>query len=266
MITVRDDRGVPLRFPRAPQRIVSVVPSTTDTLFALGCGDRVVGVTRYCVHPAAAVAALPKVGGTKDADVERILALRPDVVLANCEENTRELFDALEPSVPVYAAFPRGVDDAIADLRRLATLLDVDPAPALTPVLEARDRLRPTRAIRTAWLIWRRPWMTINHDTFIHAMLREAGLVNVFADLPARFPEISAVDLKAADPELVLLPSEPFPFAERHADELAELTGIERGRFQLADGEAASWHGARMAFGFDWLSRWTTWQPTSAAP
>lgn len=100
MIEVTDDRGVTVRLQTAPRRIVSLVPSTTETVCALGCADRLVGVTRFCVHPADIVARLPKVGGTKDVITERVAALQPDLILGNCEENTREIFDALAPIAP----------------------------------------------------------------------------------------------------------------------------------------------------------------------
>ncbi|HMV69022.1 MAG TPA: helical backbone metal receptor, partial [Myxococcota bacterium] len=118
---VHDDRGVLVCLDRPPARIVSLVPSTTETLHALGAP--VVGVTRFCARPADRVAALPKVGGTKDVDPERVRALAPDLIVGNCEENTREIFDALAGIAPVYAAFPRDVDGALADLDRLGDLV-----------------------------------------------------------------------------------------------------------------------------------------------
>ncbi len=252
-----DGRGVRVALAGAPRRIVSLVPSTTETLFDLGLGDRVVGVTRFCVHPEAATA-LPKVGGTKDVDPDRVRALAPDLIVGNCEENTREIFEALDGVAPLWAPLPRTVDDALADLLTLGALCGAVEAAAEwhARIVHHRRELRASleAPTRVAWLIWRNPWMTISADTFLHTMLAEAGCHNVFADRPDRFPTVTPAEIAANDPDLVLLSSEPFPFQPRHADELAALTGLPRQRFRAADGELASWHGTRMALAFE---RWT---------
>lgn len=255
-----DDRGVVVRVPSPPQRIVSLVPSTTETLFDLGLGDRVVGVTRFCVAPEAA-RERPKVGGTKDVDVARVAALTPDLVVGNCEENTREAFDALADVAPLYAAFPRDVDGALADLLRLGavTRREAEAAAWHRRVVAGREALhaavadRPRR--RAAYLIWRRPWMAVSPDTFIAALLREAGLDVVPTARAPRFPELTAEGLRALDPDLVLLSSEPFPFQPGHADELSEATGIPRDRFVFVDGATCSWHGTRLARALPALAR-----------
>ena len=245
-----DGRGHALALPAPPARIVSLVPSTTETLFDLGAGDRVVGCTRFCVHPPA-VRALPKVGGTKDADPARVSALRPDLVVGNCEENTRELFDAIEAFAPLWAAFPRDVDGALDDLAALGDLIGAAPEAAAlgAAIADARVAARAATAGRTfryAYLIWREPWMAAGPDTFIAAMLSEVGGVNVLAASAGRFPELTLAALRDADPDVVLLSSEPFPFRERHRAELADATGLPLARFRFVDGEAASWHGSRM--------------------
>lgn len=244
MITVADDRNATVSLRGPARRVVSLVPSTTETVEALAPGV-LVGVTRYCVHPASALLGLPRVGGTKDASVERIAALEPDVVLANAEENTRELFAALEVAgLPLVVAFPRTVDDALRDLERTAALLGVDADPHLEPIHQARVQVhRAARPFRFAWLVWRQPWMAAGHDTFVARVLAEAGGVNVFGAHEARYPVTSPEDLLARSPGVVLLPSEPFPFRPRHAVELA-AAGLPSVRF--ADGEL-TWHGVRLA-------------------
>ena len=132
-LTATDARGTTLTLAAPPQRIVSLVPSTTESLFALGCGERVVGITRFCVHPAEGLVGRVKVGGTKDLDMARLCALQPDLVIGNAEENTRELFAAIEAEgIPLHVAFPRTVDDALADLltirQEFGTLADVTVA------------------------------------------------------------------------------------------------------------------------------------------
>lgn len=262
MSALVDGRGAAIAIPATPQRIVSLVPSTTETLFALGVGDRVVGVTRYCVHPAE-VRALPKVGGTKDADPSRIAALDPDLILGNCEENTRELFDALDPIAPLWAPLPRTVDEAIADLVHTGILVGARRrAEALVAeITRERDALRRAadgRSWRYTYLIWRGPYMSVNDDTFIASMLAQAGGTNALAGHPARFPELDAATIGALDPDVVLLSSEPFPFRERHRTELSDRSGVPRDRIRYVDGELCSWHGARMALAFRELRRMLT--------
>jgi ABC-type Fe3+-hydroxamate transport system substrate-binding protein len=227
---------------------VSLVPSTTETLFDLGVGDRVVGVTRFCVHPDEA-RGRPKIGGTKDADPARIEALGPDLVVANCEENTREIFDALGGMVPVWAAFPRTLDDALADLRSLGTLVGSDAEPVCRAIELERARLSP-RPFSFTYLIWKDPWMAVGPDTFISALLREAGGTNESTAVD-RFPVVTVEELRRRE-GLLLLSSEPFPFAERHVAALVDA-GISRERIHLVDGELLSWHGSRLRLGLPYL-------------
>jgi ABC-type Fe3+-hydroxamate transport system substrate-binding protein len=211
-------------------------------------GERVVGVTRFCIHPEEA-RTRPKVGGTKDAIPARIEALSPDLVVANCEENTREIFLALRDVAPVWAAFPRSLDDAVADLRTLGALVGADPEPLCRAILLARPRL-PHGSFPFTYLIWKDPWMAAGTDTFISALLGEAGGINECAG-PERFPAVTLEEL-AARTGLVLLSSEPFPFAERHAAALVD-SGVARHRIRLVDGELLSWHGSRLRLGLPYL-------------
>lgn len=253
---VTDGRGKPIRLPTPPRRIVSLVPSTTETLFALGLGDAVVGITRFCVHPAERLGALTKVGGTKDLVLERLVALKPDLVIGNVEENTAEMFAAIEEHAPLYAAFPRTVDAAIADLRTMGRLVGAEKtAQQWAGRIEAeraalQASMRPGKEV--AYLIWRKPWMVAGGDTFISAMLAEAGCRNAFANRPDRYPTVAVEAL--AEVDAVLLSSEPFPFKERHRAELAAQSGISESRIHFVDGELMSWHGVRMAAAMSWLT------------
>jgi ABC-type Fe3+-hydroxamate transport system substrate-binding protein len=211
-------------------------------------GERVVGVTRFCIHPEEA-RTRPKVGGTKDAIPARIEALSPDLVVANCEENTREIFLALRDVAPVWAAFPRSLDDAVADLLTLGALVGADPEPLCRAIELERARL-PHGSFPFTYLIWKDPWMAAGTDTFISALLGEAGGINECAG-PERFPAVTLEEL-AARTGLVLLSSEPFPFAERHAAALVD-SGVARHRIRLVDGELLSWHGSRLRLGLPYL-------------
>lgn len=252
-----DGRGSRVVVPEVPRRLVSLVPSTTETLFDLGLGPRVVGCTRYCLHPAEGLEGVLRVGGTKDADVEAILELGPELVLANCEENTREIIESLERHVPVWAAFPRTVDAAIADLQQMAGLLGASEAARAWVARIELERRRVHRArhpARVSYLIWRKPWMRISADTFIASLLAEAGWRLALPPTEERFPVVQPSELAAANPDRVLLSSEPFPFARSHLEELVAATGLPAERFCLVDGENLSWHGSRMARGMAYLA------------
>lgn len=242
-----DGVGRAVRLDRPPQRIVSLVPSTTETLFDLGLGERVVGRTRYCVHPADDVASLPTVGGTKNVDLDAVRALEPDLVLGNQEENLPAIWPELEGAQRLYVAYPRSVDDAREDLLRVAHLVGADAAgAALARRIEAgRAALRP-EPFRFACLIWKTPWMAAGDDTYISALLGEWGGVNV---VEGRYPELTLEQLRAQAPDVVLLPSEPFPFAERHLPDLEELAS----RARLTDGQLLTWHGSRLALALETL-------------
>lgn len=242
-------------------QIVSLCPSLTELVFELGRGPDLVGVTRWCVHPADGVAAIEKVGGTKDPDIARILELEPDLVLMNREENRIEDGERLEAAgVRCHASMPRTIDETATMVRSIAIELDrLERGEEIAAEIEDRAaRVRRETAhrqpVRFAYLIWRKPWMTANADTFAHALLSQAGGVNVFADSSERYPEFEGQELAARNPDLVLLCTEPFPFADKHIEELAELTGLARERFRIADGEYLSWHGSRTPDGIDYAA------------
>jgi ABC-type Fe3+-hydroxamate transport system substrate-binding protein len=242
-------------------RIVSLCPSLTELVFALGRGDELVGVTDYCVHPAEGVAAVEKVGGTKTPKVARIVELAPDIVLLNEEENRIEDAQALEAhAVRCLNTFPKDALETAAMVRTIGAALQRDDAAERIALdIETRakrvaDAARGRREVSWAYLIWRKPWMSVNRDTFASALLSLAGGRNVFGDAPTRYPEIRIEELVAADPQLVLLCTEPFPFEARHIDELCTLTGWPRSRFRIADGEYLSWHGSRTPAGIDYAA------------
>lgn len=251
---VADDRGRELCWDSPPRRIVSLVPSVSETVWGLGAGDRLVGVTRYCTEPAEA-AAIPRCGGTKNPDLDRIAALRPDLVLVSEEENRVEDFERLVAGgVPVFVSFPRNVD-AVADwLRRLGSAIGREAA-AETAASEVEQALRDLRARaarraerpRIFCPIWKRPWMSFNADTYTHSVLESCGAENVFAGADARYCEVTLDQARARRPDLVLLPDEPYPFAEKDLPDLAPLVA-PRGsaaRARIVDGQALSWYGVR---------------------
>jgi ABC-type Fe3+-hydroxamate transport system substrate-binding protein len=225
-------------------RLVSLCPSITETLVALGAGGDLVGVTRYCVRPREALSGIPKVGGTKTPDIERILALRPDRVFLNEEENRREDAEALAAHVEVDVTFPRAVGDVPELIRHLGRGCGrPDDGVALARRVEEAlgDHEPPARAFRFAYLIWKGPWMLAGAGTYISSLLEAAGGVNVATSGP--YPEVSEDELSALRPELLLLPDEPYRFSGAHLGFWSgRLPGCE---VQLVSGDDFCWHGVR---------------------
>lgn len=243
------------RPPGAPRRIVSLVPSLTEALFVLGLGEHVVGVTDWCVYPAEAVAPLPKLGGTKNPDLSAIVALRPDLVIANREENRRQDVERLRAAgIAVWVTYPRTVRDGVALLREMALLgatADavrevVEPAEA---ALGAALAERGGPAQRVFCPIWRDPWMSVGPDTYAHDLLALCGGENVFgARSDRRYPRVTLAQVEAAAPDVVLLPDEPYSFGPVDAAEIARLDipAALAGRIHLIDGTWVSWYGPRI--------------------
>ncbi len=256
-----DELQRPISLPAPPRRIVSLVPSITETLFALGAGASVVGVTSFCTHPPQQVAGLTKVGGTKNPDLEAILRLRPDVVILNEEENRHEDFAWLEERVGVYVTAPRTVRDGIDMIERLGRLTGhAEDGQTLAHALHRQaDRLATRQPrLRVFCPIWRKPWMSFSARTYSDDMLWTCGGENIFRAKPERYPTVSLDEVAAADPHIVVLPSEPYPFAAKHLihlKPLAETVAGTMGHVYCVDGMALCWYGPRIADGLSQFSR-----------
>jgi ABC-type Fe3+-hydroxamate transport system substrate-binding protein len=244
----------------APNRIVSLVPSLTEALFAFGVGERVVGRTRYCLWPARTVGKVPTVGGTKKVDVRRVLELEPDLVVAVKEENTRENIEELEEAgVPVFVGAPESVAGAIALLRELAERVEALRVEAvLGPIERVYGGLQEEagREARRVFVpIWKKPYMSVGSDTYVHDILKTCGGENVCGDT-MRYPVVALEEVEAAQPEVVLLPDEPYPFS---AEDLPEFYALDvpaaySDRIHLVDGKLLTWYGPRMASSLTQLS------------
>jgi len=252
----KDATGRELALGRAPRRIVSLIPSVTETLFALGLDEAIVGVTVYCVEPRAGVARKTKVGGEKNPKLELIRELTPDLVIANVEENLKTHVDQLrEWGIPVWVTYPRTVAEGIGMVRELGELTATrtraaaiaDELEALLAAGQARTAARPP--VPVFYPIWRAPYMTINADTYVHDMLAVCGGRNVFGARPERYPTISLEEVRAARPDVIVLPDEPFRFRAIHIQDFAPYTDIPavaRGRIHLMDGKLFCWYGPRI--------------------
>lgn len=257
---VVDAAGRRVNVPVFPSRIISLVPSITETLFVLGLEDRIVGVTRYCTEPSIKVAEKPKVGGQKNPDLTKIRFLRPDLILANIEENRREDVETLEAmGIAVYTTYPRTVEQGIAMIRDLGRMTGTaEKADAVAFMIDglsqeiSKDAARQ-RSVRVFCPIWRKPYMSINGDTYIHDVLRTCGGINVFAEKEDRYPTISLAEVADLGVEVIILPDEPYPFHPRHLVDFqpfeAVIPALRTGRVHFVDGKLLSWYGPRIGEG-----------------
>ena len=263
MITLTDDAGRECALEQPARRIVSLVPSITETLFALGLKARIAGRTRYCDRPRDEVSSVPACGGTKNPDLEAIAALQPDLILVNTEENRPEDIAALRELAPVYEDFARKVADGPVLIRALGRLTgtekEADHMARLIEIeLAALGELRARfgRRRKAAYFIWKDPWMSVNRDTYIHDALEIAGMENVFADCEARYPETDFADLAARAPEIIYLSSEPYPFKLENRNEVLdheEIPAARMGRVYLVDGTYFCWYGVRQIEALRWI-------------
>jgi ABC-type Fe3+-hydroxamate transport system substrate-binding protein len=241
-------------------RIVSLCPSITETLVALGLADALVGVTRYCIHPKEALAGVPRMGGTKNPDLAAIRAARPDLVFCNGEENRAEDVDLLKRELRVDVTHPRTVGEIPALIRHFGGLtgreedserISLKVEKALERV-EARTRESGGRGFRYVYLIWKDPWMTVGPRTYIADLLRTVGGSFSFEEKilsESDYPALSESGLIASSPDLLILPDEPYRFRERDAAYWRER--LPASRVVLVSGDDFCWHGVRTLRGLD---------------
>ena len=242
-----DQLGRKVNVDSVPKRIISVVPSITELLFDLGLGERVVARTKFCIHPEEALLK-PKIGGTKTLKTEAIRALQPDLIIANKEENLKEDLEILMEDFPTYVSDIKTVEDAIQMIDDVGKLCACEKKAAslIRDIQVAQSRLK--KPLKEAiYLIWRDPYMSVGGDTFIHDMMPYAGYSNLLAS-KTRYPELSEEDLRTLNPSYVLLSSEPYPFKEKHIEEIKAI--LPKAQVLLVDGELYSWYGSKMLKAF----------------
>jgi ABC-type Fe3+-hydroxamate transport system substrate-binding protein len=232
-------------YPR--QRIISLVPSQTELLHYLGLETETVGITKFCIHPQQWFATKARVGGTKTINIPAVEALHPTLIIANKEENVKEQVEALAKKFPVWLTDVNMLADALHMITDIGQLTGTETkARELAAEISKRFAILQNKhhnPIKTAYLIWRKPYMAAGGGTFIQDMLTRCGLVNVLKDVP-RYPEVTAEQLKAAGCQLLLLSSEPYPFKQKHIDELQLL--LPNTKILLVNGEMFSWYGSRL--------------------
>ncbi|WP_299898769.1 ABC transporter substrate-binding protein [uncultured Aquimarina sp.] len=240
-----------------PKRIISLVPSQTELLVALGLEDCIVGVTKFCVHPIHIRKDKSVVGGTKNIHLDKIEELNPDIILCNKEENTKEIVESLETKHPVHVSDISTMDEAIELIYQYGDIFNTQEAAKLlvSKILEEQkdflEFIKYKKQKKVAYFIWRKPWMVAGKGTFIHHLLELNGFINVYGN-EERYPEISEEELTSIENiDLILLSSEPFPFSENHKQEVEKM--IPDVKVVLVDGEYFSWYGSRLALAFKYF-------------
>ncbi|TWJ00911.1 ABC-type Fe3+-hydroxamate transport system substrate-binding protein [Mucilaginibacter frigoritolerans] len=239
-----------------PKRIISVVPSQTELLFYLGLNEEIIGITKFCIHPQDKFKSTIKIGGTKQLDIAKIKSLQPDLIIANKEENERSQVEGLMDICPVWISDISNLAGSLNMIERVGVLVGkAAEAKILKDDIEQGfNKLTLKPCLSTAYFIWRKPYMVAGQNTFIDDMLQKCSLMNVFkAD---RYPEINVDMLISADPKVVLLSSEPYPFKEKHIEELKAI--LPDAIIKLVDGEIFSWYGSRLLHApayFEWLNK-----------
>lgn len=241
-----DQMNRTIDIPEHPQRIVSLVPSLTELLVDLGLEDRLVGLTKFCVHPQGLKKQKSIIGGTKNFHFERIDALKPDLIIGNKEENYQEGIERLSEKYPVWMSDVYTLEDAKQMIKEIGEITEttIQAERLIHDISQDIASLSKQNRGTAVYLIWNEPMMSVGPQTFIHDMLGRAGFTNIIGI--SRYPEVSMENLKSFSPDFLLLSSEPFPFKQKHIDEFA--TQLPRTHVQLVDGEMFSWYGSRLRF------------------
>lgn len=248
MFTTSDQLGRTLKFQSSPSRIVSLVPSQTELLYDLGLESEVVGITKFCIHPQQWHHSKTRVGGTKQLDLDKIRSLQPDLIIGNKEENDQEQVQQLMQEFPVWMSDIYNLNDACQMIGTLGQLLGKKSSSesmirGIVDSFKELENSRPKTLAKTAYLIWKEPWMVAGQNTFINDMLERCGFENAFSG-QLRYPETNPEELLQLKPDLILLSSEPYPFKEKELQLMKEL--IPEAEVLLVDGEAFSWYGSRL--------------------
>jgi ABC-type Fe3+-hydroxamate transport system substrate-binding protein len=247
MIQYRDQMNQTIRLSGTPRRIVSLVPSQTELLHALGVGEKVVGITKFCIHPHDWFRAKTRVGGTKNVSISKVQALQPDLILGNKEENEKENIEALGQIAPVWMSDIFNLEDALSMIYEVGRIVEKrQEADAM--IQNIQDGFKKIKALHqptfkkqtVLYLIWKNPYLAAGKDTFIDDMLSRCGFANFIAE--DRYPTVTFTQEEG--PDYVFLSSEPYPFKEI---DLRELESVYAGaKVLLVDGEMFSWYGSRL--------------------
>ena len=247
-----DQLNRPISLTNTPNRIISLVPSQTELLFDLGLEEKIIGRTKFCIHPAEKVKSIRRIGGTKNLNIDLIKEMQPDLIIANKEENTKEQIDELVQHFPVWISDIKNLDEALDMIKRLGELLAIENK-SLEMISKIKTNFSALQQFETKeaiYFIWQKPYISIGADTFINSMLQAAGFKNVLQN-KTRYPEISEDEIRNSTAEYLLLSSEPFPFKEKQKQEFEKLFPTKK--IVLVDGEMFSWYGSRLIKAADYF-------------
>ena len=246
-----------LNIKRPPKRIISLVPSQTELLFDLGLEDKIVGVTKFCVHPYRARQRKTIVGGTKNIKVQKIIDLNPDIILCNKEENTKDIVEVCSQICPVHVSEIYTLEDTLKLIQEYGNLFDKqDEASTMVDTLKFKIKdfqsyIKDKKPLKVVYFIWRNPWMVAGHTTFIHHLLEMNKYQNIYQS-KERYPKVELKKIKIeSDLDLIFLSSEPYPFKKEHALEINRFTPHATTVF--VDGEMFSWYGSRLLKAFNYF-------------
>ncbi|MBK6731245.1 MAG: ABC transporter substrate-binding protein [Bacteroidetes bacterium] len=245
-----DQLGRTIVIENFPERIISLVPSQTELLCDLGLKENLVGITKFCVHPIGLTKEKTIVGGTKNLRMSVIENLQPDLIIANKEENVKEQIETLAKKIPVWISDVNNFEDALQMITAIGEITNTKrKAKSIIENIE-KEKLLFTSEINlknksALYLIWKDPFMSVGNDTFIHDMLQQAGYKNAVGDLN-RYPKLTVEEIQTLQPEIIMLSSEPYPFKEKHLEEIQAI--VPNTKIIIVDGEMFSWYGSRLQY------------------
>lgn len=249
MSAYTDQLGRKIELPCVPKKIISLVPSQTELLFDLGLEEEIAGITKFCIHPEKVFRTKTRVGGTKNIKFEKIRSLNPDLIIANKEENEEAQVKELMRHHPVWVSDIKTLDDSCRMITSIGEVTGkAEKANEIAKDITARfkdleSEILDFKILQAAYFIWKKPYMAAGSDTFIDHLLGRCGLKNVFGGRN-RYPEVTPEEIIRANPETILLSSEPYPFKEKHMDEFRQM--LPRAKVMVVDGELFSWYGTRL--------------------
>lgn len=247
----KDQAGRDFLLNKIPNRIISVVPSQTELLYDMGLEKKIVGITKFCIHPSIIFKNKTRVGGTKKLNIEKIFSLNPDLIIANKEENTESDILLLSKKIPVWVSDIKNIDDACNMIMDIGKICDTEniARDIYMRIKNSVDKKKNTIKRSAVYLIWNNPIMAAGSDTFINEMMYIAGFNNLIT--LKRYPEINIEYLQSLSPQYLLLSSEPFPFKEKHISYFS--TFLPNTKIILVDGEMFSWYGSRILKSFSYF-------------
>lgn len=260
---ILDDLNQPFEITTKPRRVISLIPSITETLFAYGLSGAIAGITDFCPVVKEFPKSVERVGGPKHLNIEKIISLEPDLIIANAEENEKDEIHSLrEKGQKIFVTFPKSVPDAISMMEKLSriTMTEETARPLISQIQHEYDELLKNKKeespFKVLYLIWKNPFMSVNEDTFINDVLKTVKGKNIFEENAKRYFNIHIEEIVEADPDVIILPSEPYKFTEEDALDLKsykEISAVKNEKIFLLKGEYFCWYGVRLLESFRFL-------------